>query len=278
MRKILVPIDFSVPSSWGFYYAYDLAAAIDAELIVMHMYLPHTDSTLLEDLKSPSKEEVTRRKAEIVEHLKAATQRPLGEASADINITYLVDYGGKNEISHYAKLHQADLVVMGTRGAGNTAKKVLGSNTIKVIDDATCPVLAVPEGAVFTQNMNIAYATNLNAKDIEAIAVLAKIIEATESKLYCIHVNPFCGGIATAAEQEFEALLKKEITNVPVIFANWSSIQIEDGLDIFCRVNNIDMLAIMKQNKTTWNKLFGEKSITKAMALRNTLPLIAFHE
>lgn len=276
MKKILVPIDFSVPSSWGYYYAYDLAAAIGAELIVMHMYLPHTDSTILEDFKTQSVEQKAERKAEILAHLKSATQRPLGQKSA-VNITYVVDYGEKNEISHYAKLHNADLVVMGTQG-GNATKKVLGSNTTKVIDDATCPVLAVPQGAVFGKAMNIAYATDLSATDVSSITTLAKIAKATESKLFCVHVNAFSEAIQSEKEAIFKAKLETEVTDVSLNFVAWSAMKVEDGLDVFCRVNSIDMLAVLKRNRSTWNKFFGEKSITKTMALRNSLPLLAFHE
>jgi len=38
MKKILVPVDFSGASDWGFNYAYRLAQQFGAELHVAHIY------------------------------------------------------------------------------------------------------------------------------------------------------------------------------------------------------------------------------------------------
>lgn len=276
MEKILVPFDFSVSSSWGFSYAYDLAASIGAELLVVNMYSPATESTYsLEKLQANA----PRRKQEILEHLKAATQRPFAEKdSADVKIMYDIDYGQKDDIANYAKRQQVDLIVMGTHGAGKAVNKLWGSNTSMVIKEAHCPVLAIPVGVRFKAAQNIAYATDFSSKDIESIAQLAVVAAATNSTVHCVHVNLFSEAPQISEGAKFEEQLKDNFGDLPVVFNVWSAHTVEDGLEIFCRVNNIDVLAMLTHDRSTWNKLFGEKSVTKAMALRTKLPLLAFHE
>ena len=275
MEKILVPFDFSVSSSWGFYYAYELAASIGAELIVVNMYSVATEASYsLEKLQADS----PRRKAEILAHLKAATQYPTTTDAKTVKVSYDLGYGEKEKISDYAKREQVDLIVMGTSGTDKLVNKLLGSNTSTVIENAHCPVLAIPSGTTFKSVQNIAYATNFDSKDIESITQLGQVAKVTNSTLHCIHVNLFSGEAESTKSAGFEAEVKTSLGGLPVIFNSWSAHNVEDGLEIFCRVNQIDILAMLTHNRSTWNKVFGEHSVTKSMAMRNKLPLLAFHE
>lgn len=278
MKKILVPFDFSVASSWGFYYAHDLAASIGAELMVMHLYLPHSETTVLEDYQTPDQGDVHTRREQIAMHLEAATQLPIGKQNSTVKVSYIVDYGERKEIANYAKLHKADLIVMGTTGANSTVRNIVGTNTVGVLDEAKCPVLVVPEGAKFEKNMAIAYATDLTTSDVDYLTTLAKIAEMTDSKIHCVHVNKFSGSVNRLAEDTFKKLLKDRITNVNVSFTSWSAMDVAEGLEVFCRVNNISLLSVLKHTQTTWEKIFGEKSMTKTLALKKNIPLLAFRD
>jgi nucleotide-binding universal stress UspA family protein len=275
MEKILVPFDFSVSSSWGFYYAYELAATIDAEIIVVNMYLPATEAThSLEKIQANA----PKRKIEILAHLKAATQYPTTTDTKAVKVSYDIGYGEKEAISAYAKRQNVDLIVMGTNGSDKGINKILGSNTNVVIEKAHCPVLAIPTGTTFKSVQNIAYATNFDSKDVESITQLGKIAKATNSTLQCIHVNLFTEGAEVDKRTEFEGEVKTSLKDLPIVFNTWSAHNVEDGLEIFCRVNQIDILAMLTHNRSTWNKIFGEHSVTKSMAMRNKLPLLAFHD
>jgi nucleotide-binding universal stress UspA family protein len=274
MKKILVPFNFSVSSSWGFYYAYELAASIDAEIIVVNIYSPASEATYsLEKLQADS----PKRRVEILAHLKAATQYPTTSNTKAVKVTYDIGYGEKEEIAVYAKRQEVDLIVMGTDGNEKAINKLWGSNTSVVIKNAHCPVLAIPSGTTFKAVQNIAYATNFDAKDIESITQLGKIAKATNATLHCIHVDLFSEAPAVSKGAAFEAELNANWEGLPIVFNSWSAHNVEDGLDIFCRVNQIDILAMLTHSRSTWDKMFGEHSVTKSMAMRNKLPLFAFH-
>lgn len=275
MEKILVPFDFSISSTWGYYYAYELAASIGAELLVVNMYSPSVESTYsLEKLQANA----PARKQEILTHLKAATQQPNGTSKSAVEVVYDIDYALKDDIANYAKRQKVDLIVMGTSGATAVASKWWGSNTSAVIKDAHCPVLAIPVGTTFEMPKNIAYATNFDVKDIDSIAQLAIVLAATQSTLHCVHIDLFSETPQANKGADFKEQLEAKFGNLPVVFNVWSAHSVEDGLEIFCRINNIDVLAMLTHERSTWSQLFGEKSVTKAMTLRTKLPLLAFHE
>jgi nucleotide-binding universal stress UspA family protein len=275
MNKILVPVDFSVPSSWGYSYAYDLAKFIGAELIVVHIYSPATDSVNTLSTLKKMQEDAPKRRQEMEDHLRAATQQP--NPSDKVKVTYVVDYG-TNDIAYYAKMHHVDMIIMGTHGAGNALAQVWGRNTSAVINKAHCPVLVIPQGAVFKVNTDIAYATDFDSKDIESISQLAAVATITKSTLHCVHINLVSGGIDVDAAEKFAKKLKDNFEGLPVKFHSWSANSVEDGLENFCRVHGIEVLAMLTHDKSTWEKMFGEKSHTRAMAMRSLLPLLAFHK
>jgi hypothetical protein len=60
---------------------------------------------------------------------------------------------------------QADLVVMGTRGAHHLVQKLLGTNTARYIRQAVCPVLAIPQTAHYQGWKKIGYAADFESSD-----------------------------------------------------------------------------------------------------------------
>lgn len=273
----MVPVDFSAASSWGFYYAYNLAKNIGADLMVVHLYWPpYVESNYPVDMIQTiihEKEEEVRR------HLVGSTHAPLDTPEDEkVKINYLIQAGSETTLTDIAKEHDIDLIVMGTHGSGQAMDKVWGTNTANVIKNAHCPVLAIPEGADFKGVHNIAYATDFDEKDTELLYQLTLVAVAIKAKLHCVHVNRTDYPYQVDAEEKFKKAFETNFQDLPVTFSTWSAATIEDGLETFCRVNKIDVLAMLTHHKTFWDKVFGGKSMTKAMTMRTKLPLLAFHK
>jgi len=275
MDKIIVPVDFSSASSWGFYYAYNIAKEIGAELVVVHLYWPpYVESTypvgLLQSITIEKEEEVLK-------HLKAATQAPLGDKES-VKIRYVIQPGSEHSIADVAADNKADLIVMGTHGSGKALDKVWGTNTANVIQKATCPVLAIPVGASYEGIKSIAYATDFDKGDTELLYQLTLIAIAIKAQVHCVHINQADGVYEDKKETAFRASFEKNFSDLPVTYSVWSANEVEDGLDTFCRINKISILAMLTHKKNLWEKVFGGKSITKNMTMQTKLPLLAFHK
>nr|AUN36950.1 universal stress protein [uncultured bacterium] len=144
IQIILVPIDFSENSQVAFEAAHDLALQLGAKLCALHV---QDESTLRIAIK-----EDLLGQCSTDEEVQAAVERLTEErfskllSSADISkvaIEHTSRRGDSDrEIVAYAREIEADMVVMGRRGA-SIISTVLGSVTESVIKKSPCPVLVV---------------------------------------------------------------------------------------------------------------------------------------
>lgn len=66
---------------------------------------------------------------------------------ADLEVSYEARRGRPGEVlAEVAREHDADLIVMGSRGLGRV-RAAVGSAVLDVLHDAPCPVLVVPAGS-----------------------------------------------------------------------------------------------------------------------------------
>ncbi len=276
MQKIIVPVDFSMASSWGYYYAYEMAKHLNAELVIVHLYWPpYVESTYpIEQIQAiyNAKEE------EVLQHLHAATRPPVNDTPDQVRLSYVIKPGSENTLVSLAKELEAELIVMGTHGSGKALDKIWGTNTGKVIQGATCPVLAIPEGAVFKPVQHIAYATDFDEKDNELLFQLAVVATAIKATVHCVHINLVEGPFNDPDEASFRARFEEDFKGLPVSFSNFSAESVEEGLQTFCRINDIHILAMLTHHRSLWDKLFGGGSTTKSMSRATRLPLLAFHK
>jgi universal stress protein A len=136
-QRILHPTDFSPPSAAAFAAATELAAALRAELIALHV-CPLTATVELTGVTLSH----TTPTAELDRRLRAACPAPDG-----ITVTYRVEHGEPEVLIPRAAQHlHADLIVMGTHGrTGLLDRMFVGSVAEQLVRAAPCPVLTVRE-------------------------------------------------------------------------------------------------------------------------------------
>jgi nucleotide-binding universal stress UspA family protein len=279
MKKIFVPVDFSGASDWGFNYAYRLAQQFEAELYVGHIYRPpYVESTMPPAM---IQQIINDKERDLLRHMMSNAHAPLNlnavHLSTSVEIHYLLESGANADIAEIANKINADIIVMGTHGAGNAIEKVWGTNTAKVIRDAKCPVLAVPLGSEFSIVSNIAYATDYDSNDLENIMQLVLFAKAVNAKVNCIHINNILDSPDELKEAGFKSMFEERFKDQPVSFSIHSSTSVEEGLETFLRVNHMHILSMLTHKRTVWNRVFGEKSMTREMAMRSKVPILAFH-
>lgn len=144
VKTILVPTDFSATSMQAVDHAKVLAETFGASLHLLHVLPdPHAPAWALfaygipvDQLRSHWAHTAEGRldellTAEVHQALRAVTDTRVGYPSI--------------EIVRYAEAHQVDLIVLGTRGHGPVEHALLGSVAERVVRNAPCPVLTVPE-------------------------------------------------------------------------------------------------------------------------------------
>jgi nucleotide-binding universal stress UspA family protein len=135
IRTIVVATDLMASSAEATARAIDLAARLDARLVIVNVLEKRRLSG------SGAHERVDQARSER-ERLLVNVVRDA--RAAGVTAEFLVwegDPGGS--IAAAAEAEQADLVVVGTRGRSSAGRMLLGSVSDHVVRHATCPVLVV---------------------------------------------------------------------------------------------------------------------------------------
>jgi nucleotide-binding universal stress UspA family protein len=162
MKRILVLTDFSKCANNATRYAIKLAEAYGFSLVFYHSTYQYflsdmpNDFTnkLIENNKSDLKELLIENVKKIYTSLKIQPKK----------VKYLVKYGTHlvERIEEVIKMENIDLIIMGTKGASGMDRVLFGSNTVKVIDHASCPVLSISQAKRFKPFKKIMIFSELN--------------------------------------------------------------------------------------------------------------------
>jgi nucleotide-binding universal stress UspA family protein len=141
-RRILHATDFSTASKRAQEMAVDLAKQYRAELLLVHVLVPHVTypaDTYADPAFYLELERTTRRQAQ--SSMDALVQKV---KRAKVKVTALLLRGtAAHQIVRAAKNRRADMLVIGTHGRTGISKLLMGSVAGRVIAEATSPVLTV---------------------------------------------------------------------------------------------------------------------------------------
>ncbi len=142
MPGIVVGIDESVHSHRALHWAMREAALRRSELTVLTVIPAMHSPWSSRQLTVPDEPELLARARKAVDEAVAHAAGELGsEGPAGVNVQVISGYPAKVLTEASA---QADLVVLGSRGAGDFATFLLGSVSHQVAHHASCPVVIVP--------------------------------------------------------------------------------------------------------------------------------------
>jgi nucleotide-binding universal stress UspA family protein len=177
IRRILCPTDFSEASAHAVDQAVAIAGYYKAGITALHV-TPSIELTL----DAVSLDTVRR---EIAAFFEVASTAGLAvEAVAEIGAP-------ANQIVECARRLPADLIVVGTHGAGGFEHLVLGSVAESVLRHAVCPVLTVPPRARALSRLpfgHILCAVDFSKPSRSAVGAAASLARESGARLTLLHV------------------------------------------------------------------------------------------
>ena len=143
IKTILVPTDFSEPSTTALAYAKALAHTLRASIHLLHVTQDPTAQLWAVEAEPASLSEIfADLKTQARRRLRAALSAPEQKKyRSEVTVAVGAPF---SQIIDYATKNQIDLIVMGTHGRGAIAHAILGSVTERVVRFAPCAVLSVP--------------------------------------------------------------------------------------------------------------------------------------
>lgn len=276
MKTILVPSDFSKASDKAYDYALSLASKLHSRIILLHAY--QVPLPVAEVPFGVLNEERRLLKAEADKKLTALITEK-GQSNK-IAFECISEEGDpKDIILEIAKEKQADLIVMGATGETGLSSVIFGSTSLKVMEKAHCPVMAIPAGLTMIKPItHITFATDYHRSDLAAIEKAAEIAGATGAQLTVLHISDALIGAdeEKTLMRHFMEKVKKSTLYPNLSFRIIHGYNIEERLEQYVEDESVDMLMMATHYRTFFDRLFGD-SITKEVSKNSSIPVVAFH-
>ncbi len=183
MKTILVTTDFSDCSRNALRYSLRLSIAANCSLVVFHsVHIPRFPSiTSREYNRLVHKDELSKRLIMEKEVKDVCRKLAIKFPSSRIKIVSKEGLFTVDNIIKAARNYKADILVMGTHGAGGLKKFLFGSNTSEAIGKSDIPVIAVPHKYKYRKIRSIVYASDLKniSNELKIIIPFAKALNSS---------------------------------------------------------------------------------------------------
>jgi nucleotide-binding universal stress UspA family protein len=140
-NHIVIPIDFSEQCLIALNQTYNLARLTKSDITLLHVIDGDMFSAMISIFGDKEEKEKIYREGISVELDKLANE---ARAKSGLEIKTRIEKGKIYDcVNEVATELEAAFIVMGTSGASTLKKKMIGSNAVRVIGDAPCPVITI---------------------------------------------------------------------------------------------------------------------------------------
>lgn len=268
MKTILVPTDFSENAEKALDFALALAHKFKAKLRLIHTYNTSAPAGHLGNINRIIKED---RDKEMVAFVKKTKE----------SISFNLDIKGRCRkgypielIENEAERIDADLIVMGTLGASNLSKQMMGSTASKLIKHTQFPVLAIPRNTHYADINNVVVAVDaLTMSVLNTLNPMISIAQKSDLNIELVHVSN------QQVHTDIDPTIKDYLKGLAVPF-NYTKIQsdqvMEPILD-FAHEKGNSILCLVSRNRGWFENLF-HSSVSQKIALKSDLPLLILQD
>jgi nucleotide-binding universal stress UspA family protein len=278
MKRILVPTDFSPNSQPAIHVAAAMALATGAEVELLHADVSLAYVSPLAEYALSNEFSAEKYAIDAAEEM-ATIKHELAQAPdyANLNITTRVESGDLYEvIQRIANEDEADLIIMGTRGASGAEEVFFGSNTEKIIRTAKCPVLSVPTSIELPIKWHtLVLPTTLLPDQYIVYGFLANLQRIFPFQVKLLYLN---NPAQFAPDFDLEAHIQNTMQSIGLknvsTYTSTSTNNEEAAILEFAQMHHADVIAMgTHQRKGVSHFMFG--SITEDTANHAKIPVLS---
>ncbi len=274
MTRFVVPTDFSETSRNAISYAIQMAADVQgAELVLLNSY----DSSSIGSDGTPLHADPGVNKNISLIALENLKNELVGDSTVDIKV--LASEGSLvSNLEQLTSEQQVDLVIMGMNGATRMEQILIGSSTLKVIGQLSCPVLIIPPEASYSQIRTVVYASDMkNVKETTPIKPLRNILNIFRPKLYVANVDIEHYVEITEDYKREKADMNELLDGFEPDYAFIRLYDFTEAISQFATDRKADLIITVPRKHNFLDRVFST-SHTEKLAYHTHIPLLAIHE
>lgn len=274
MKTIIVPTDFSEAAANATEYAASLACNWNASLILFHAY--HVPVAVSETPFTTTLEDIQLEEAAKIQ-LEVVRQNIIRKYKSIIMVELLLSPGLlADELPVIVKEKACDLIVISTHSLNNNWK-VWGSNTLRIIKNAKCDILVVPDNVIFQKIDKIVLASDYHMiKNIATYGTLIEIAQTFASEVLIFNIDD--SRVHPPQEKEAQGIqLEYLFENIKHTYWFSEKQDIVEALNHFTVNTQAVLVTMIRREHNLFRQLF-DSSNTKRMALYTHFPLLILQE
>lgn len=264
MIKILLPTDFSENSMNAIRYAVQLFEAQECSFILLNTYTPviyHVEfmevGSAQFGLLDAMKETSESRLHEIQQKIELEFQNPKHTFSQKSAFNMLI-----TEVTNLYEQGVMDLIIMGTQGASGLHGVLFGTNTVHILKNAKCPLLAIPKDFEYEKPHELLfpsdYEIDFQAKQLQFIK---NIVTQHHSRINILHVT--YTDELTDTQKENKQTLADFFKNTAHLFHTVHNNSVEKSINEFQLKSRINLLIMMNNKHSFFENLFFGSKVNK---------------
>lgn len=286
--KVLVPVDFAPHSLQVLKFAFNYAATIKAEIVLLHTYINPALSKRMQITDnfsfelSETQEEDRRLFIESKNRLDGIVRMIYdkirdGEMPPVKFSTEIKEGVPEDVIVETSKSLNPKLIIMGTRRAIKKECDSIGSVTAEVLDSSRVPVLSIPETSVFPSVdgiANVVYLCNVDQNDLIGIDLLNSVFNGRSVNVILLP-RPSKKGKDADDEQ-----IRNLIVYCENKYSNFRFTYIPEPVKAnateyrkFIKNNNVNLIAIPNRKRNVFSRFFNP-SVAHRILLKADAPLV----
>lgn len=265
MKKVLFLTEYSSHAPEVFKYSADIAYFFKAQLIALNAF-NQPEFKLL----TPEENEQLREIA--YKRLGVFVDAHLSPEYKGMKVDYRVEADFVTDATLKIMAEEdIDLVVMGMTGRNNVIQNIFGSTTQEVLSKVNCPVLLIPESAVFEGIDNIVYTTDFEFRDLAAINYLKKWARTFQARIHCLHiVEPNENMVSVLKNMETLQQTYQASKNIEV---DMKEGDFRNEIEKFAKRKKADIVVMMMRKNNFITKWINSSAV-KGVARNIHLPLL----
>lgn len=272
MKTIIVATDFSPAANNAAHYAAEMAAAINAKLLLLHVYqVPVVYLELPVVLTE-------------VEMIAAADEKIIQlKNELDISTGHVLNFETEirtgvffQELKDVCEKLQPYTVIMGCQGTTAAERIFFGSHAVYAMKHLDWPLITVPAGVRFNAIKKIGLACDF-AKVVDTIPVheIEILVNDFNAALHVLNT-----GKQTVFNPDIvfqSGLLQQMLVTLNPTYHFTTNPDTDEGIMDFAERNHLDLLLVLPKRHGFTEKLL-HKSHTKQLVLHSHVPVMALHQ